>query len=128
MFARCLYYRFTSFIQSSINAVICPRVSLLNQCLQLDQKRKIKKEDSYLHLREEQCHLFIQSVTQSGISQCTLNKVQVSMAQLKSSCQILSNRFLYLDQKFFCLSHCRDYLPTSLNHPWAFAKPKIFKI
>lgn len=40
VFAGCLYYRFTSFVQSSINAVICTRVSLLNQCLKLDGKKK----------------------------------------------------------------------------------------
>lgn len=46
VFAGCLYYRFTSFVQSSINAVICTRVSLLNQCLKLDGKKKKKKEES----------------------------------------------------------------------------------
>ena len=42
VFAGCLYYRFTGFIQSSINAVICTRVSLLNQCLKLGWGKKKK--------------------------------------------------------------------------------------
>lgn len=74
VFAGCLYYRFTGFIQSSIDAVIGTRVSLLNQCLKLDEgKLQRKKKSLRHHKRAVSCHHL--SAAQSGTSQCTLTRL-----------------------------------------------------
>lgn len=86
VFAGCLYYRFTSFVQSSINAVICTRVSLLNQCLKLDgKKKKRRKKASHLTSRVSSVVSLISS--QYGI--------RLSLAKLNSSGQTCCNWFLY---------------------------------
>lgn len=73
VFAGCLYYRFTSFIQSSVDAVICTRVSLLNQGLQLDlKKKKIRKKKSLTH--QGRAVSSLQIVPWSGTSQWTLSR------------------------------------------------------